>query len=907
MQARVARMIGRMKRDLLGLAPLRPYYSPIGGGRYGMVAFAAEIYDALDRPGVAPTRKPKNADGGETFHFALTTVSKTSSFTRLLTGEREGSAAAHESYIEREDAPEAFAHAQARFLEQSGPVSSVELADGVKRGIQGHAYIERKHAIEAADRDADTLSMYGNLPDDFAARLGFWEAVEAHEREPRTHFLSIDPSKVPDLWKRIESDPAAPPEVLAAGRLPPRVIQTKKKSDNPRTHELLGQLKLTEDRAPAIQTYLKSIKGWDEFCFWTPGRGGRIQMRLIISLPYELTADERLTLLKKFCDAQFRNLKANDGSYVHVPFWAVVHKPEATSDDRNYHAHIVFSERPARLIEHPQTGEQTWDFACAVSQRDSKRTLRIRRPFEQAKVRSFNDRDWPGRARCAFAELANQLLEARGHAKRLDARSYAAMGIELEPIRRIKPNAFAKEKKGQTTASGNKTIAAQWQRVTDDLDQTFPSKSFFPPAAQQIQFDQEINRRKKSESETPKSLTDTVARLRKAWARTRTLEANVAAGEVAIARIRSKIDAPGKSMLRDNLEMAQVLTALADKYVVKPRLKAANHRAICDQLCKDATALMSERGPGISIGIGEKLTARSSVVDATPAKPDAPVTSGTKKSAKDLAKKSSAKELVAMAKARIERWNEEGRQIQQQWEESQARLARARATRAERNSHTKTLPSIESLLNEMPSPPTPAPKGALADAAAAPSPAKAAPTPIIPAAVQTPKAQPIPKVAAVEAKAVLVGEVSPTKKQAAPAREPSPAPAAVATPADAAPPPASRVEKSTANGPAKSAPVSASVKTGISSTGVAATSKANAPDAEASAPMAGSPEPTSLLQSQPSAPRPTKKVTRAVEVSQEAPPEPPRASQEVLDALERRKKRRYQMFLGPKKERGWTR
>ena len=95
MQARVAKQVARMKREITLFQPLQAYVSPRPGGKSLLTGIAAGLYRALDRPGVAPTTKPKSASGGETFHFSLTAVTKTSPFTRALTGEREGAAAAH--------------------------------------------------------------------------------------------------------------------------------------------------------------------------------------------------------------------------------------------------------------------------------------------------------------------------------------------------------------------------------------------------------------------------------------------------------------------------------------------------------------------------------------------------------------------------------------------------------------------------------------------------------------------------------------------------------------------------------------------------------------------------------------------------------------------------------------------
>lgn len=61
---------------------------------------------------------------------------------------------------------------------------------------------------------------------------------------------------------------------------------------------------------------------------------------LVISLPHELTADQRLELLDEICGT-FADLG--------LPFAAVLHAPDADGDERNYHAHVVGSWRPFRI------------------------------------------------------------------------------------------------------------------------------------------------------------------------------------------------------------------------------------------------------------------------------------------------------------------------------------------------------------------------------------------------------------------------------------------------------------------------------------------------------------------------------------------------------------------------------
>ncbi len=74
---------------------------------------------------------------------------------------------------------------------------------------------------------------------------------------------------------------------------------------------------------------------------FTAGRtNAQVFWSLVISLPHELTPDQRLNLLDEICTS-FANLG--------LPFAAVLHAPDADGDARNYHAHVVGSWRPFRI------------------------------------------------------------------------------------------------------------------------------------------------------------------------------------------------------------------------------------------------------------------------------------------------------------------------------------------------------------------------------------------------------------------------------------------------------------------------------------------------------------------------------------------------------------------------------
>ena len=121
-----------------------------------------------------------------------------------------------------------------------------------------------------------------------------------------------------------------------------------------------------------------------------------------IAFPSELNAEQRKKMLDELC----QNLVKKHGVIVD----AAIHAPhtDGGSDERNYHAHIMFT---TRAID-PQTGE-----------------------FSAKKYRDFS-RDSGTKTvshwRESFADLTNKHLEKSGYDLRVDHRSYKDRGIELE-------------------------------------------------------------------------------------------------------------------------------------------------------------------------------------------------------------------------------------------------------------------------------------------------------------------------------------------------------------------------------------------------------------------------------------------------------------------------------------------
>ncbi len=176
----------------------------------------------------------------------------------------------------------------------------------------------------------------------------------------------------------------------------------------------------------------------------------RVQHRLIVELPHEATPAARHEMMRAFAK-RFED----DG----IPYWAALHAPGKDNDSRNFHAHIVYSQRPARRMVDPDVpgGHTQWDFAITKTYKKKSRNVVTTRPYRQEKLRSYHARDFIPTIRKEFSETVNAVLtrdevkDAKGQKVLYDARSYKSMGVDAVPMRSINRIVADKMKEGQQT------------------------------------------------------------------------------------------------------------------------------------------------------------------------------------------------------------------------------------------------------------------------------------------------------------------------------------------------------------------------------------------------------------------------------------------------------------------------
>lgn len=146
-----------------------------------------------------------------------------------------------------------------------------------------------------------------------------------------------------------------------------------------------------------------------------------------LALPHELTHEQRVDLVRSFVIEEF----VKKGMIADL----AIHKPDRQGDQRNEHAHVMLTMR-----------ELAGD------------------GFGK-KERSWNETEQLHAWRESWAKHVNRGLEVHGHEARVDHRSYAAQGVEIQPEPKLGPIVTEMERRGVRTDRGDERRAAKVKAI----------------------------------------------------------------------------------------------------------------------------------------------------------------------------------------------------------------------------------------------------------------------------------------------------------------------------------------------------------------------------------------------------------------------------------------------------------
>ena len=152
-------------------------------------------------------------------------------------------------------------------------------------------------------------------------------------------------------------------------------------------------------------------------------KDAQVARDLLLSLPHELTPEQRRDLVRDFVASEF----VAQGMIADI----AIHAPDRKGDDRNYHAHILLTMREL-----------------------------VPNGFGN-KVREWNATEQLEAWREHWADAVNGYLEKHGHTARVDHRSLADQGIDREPEPKQGPVATEMEREDRPSHAGDDRRAAK--------------------------------------------------------------------------------------------------------------------------------------------------------------------------------------------------------------------------------------------------------------------------------------------------------------------------------------------------------------------------------------------------------------------------------------------------------------
>ncbi len=319
-------------------------------------------------------------------------------------------------------------------------------------------YIGRAGAV--AIQPDGTRALLTNIDADDGERTRFWSLVEEHEAVNRGDKMSLRIGDNPAFWSATAARPDCPLELKTA-------LETAMPNDTVRFDIASGK---------EMRAFLATQPGWvpptakgnfKPFARFHDGRNGRTQYRIVGELPNELDAVSRFGILHEFSQ-QFSKRK--------LPFVAVMHAPDHKNDERNWHFHLIYYDRPCRRITQDDIGHLTeqghrtahlepglWDFAVVTPKKGRSNGKAV--PLKQNKVTEVTQDGWIEMLRGELAAITNRHLERGSVERRVDARRYEEMGIVADPQEHLGTDQAAAETRGEATVIGCENESRQWDAI----------------------------------------------------------------------------------------------------------------------------------------------------------------------------------------------------------------------------------------------------------------------------------------------------------------------------------------------------------------------------------------------------------------------------------------------------------
>ena len=421
----------RLTSDIMGLSSWRARRQvtalthQLPTGQRSAAKQAASFHEPTTR-----SWQPTTRDGRQTFHFDHSTMSKIDRRTigHNVTDRPRSRAPNHSRYVSREEAVARIA--KSAYLESATQIGAGEHA----------LYIERSDAVATSN---DRPMTYHNIDDDPDKRVEFWELTEQLERVGGKDRLTVRYREHPEFWDRVALiERCLEPDVEHDGcpddlrrliddaRVSGEATGPISSGEEVRRwlYQRTGTWRPTIDKGTGKKTDKCGQPGQ-----WHDARSGRVQQRVIGSLPACLSLEG----IDRAAGAI-----ANEMRRINVTFELSVHRPSYDNDERNWHFHLDYTDRPCARLSNG-----AWDFAQptiddAIEQSPrrfgAKGKTRKKFPYRQNKTReNVASRKWIQKFRHDVANIINVELEREGHVIRYYGGSAEELGLPKGHVRHL--------------------------------------------------------------------------------------------------------------------------------------------------------------------------------------------------------------------------------------------------------------------------------------------------------------------------------------------------------------------------------------------------------------------------------------------------------------------------------------
>lgn len=168
---------------------------------------------------------------------------------------------------------------------------------------------------------------------------------------------------------------------------------------------------------------------------------------IVVALPHELTDQQRIWLVSDYVREAFvrRGLVAD----------VAIHAPDRNSDSKNFHAHILITERTISGVGKPSEKIRAPESAGEFSPDRQGDAVPVDPGFAPKKDRSLYDKETLYGWRAQWSNLCNRHLARHNHAARIDHRTLAEQRIDREPTRHLGRVDAQRMRRGVSTVRGD--------------------------------------------------------------------------------------------------------------------------------------------------------------------------------------------------------------------------------------------------------------------------------------------------------------------------------------------------------------------------------------------------------------------------------------------------------------------